>query len=142
MNTYRHTFTAVCPADNETILYQLEIRSLLMIHVEHIKTATVLIKKGCHEQIADRLAESLGGDQTIIATHQGIEIETVRLSRLHTMARQSAAPARTAPGFLPAGMPWCRFHARTTWASLLMSASRSSSTMGVFSLEERRQAGC
>lgn len=50
-----------------------------MIHVEHIKAATALIKKGWHEQIADRLSESLGGEQTIIATHQGVEIETVRL---------------------------------------------------------------
>lgn len=80
MNTYRHTFAAVCPSDGETIVYRLELKSLSMIHVEHIKAATALIKKGWHEQIADRLVESLGGDQTIIATHQGVEIETVRLS--------------------------------------------------------------
>jgi hypothetical protein len=80
MNIYRHTFAAVCPADGETIIYQLELRSTSMIHVEHIKTATALIKHGWHEQIADSLAETLGGDQTIIATHQGVEIETVRLS--------------------------------------------------------------
>lgn len=80
MNTYRHTFTAVCPSDGETIVYRLELKSLSIIHVEHIRAATALIKKGWHEQIADRLAESLGGDQTIIATHQGVEIETVRLS--------------------------------------------------------------
>jgi hypothetical protein len=80
MNTYRHTFAAVCPSDGETIVYCLELKSLSMIHVEHIRAATALIKKGWHEQIADRLSESLGGDQTIIATHQGVEIETVRLS--------------------------------------------------------------
>jgi hypothetical protein len=80
MNIYRHTFAAVCPADGEMIVYRLEIKSSAMIHVEHIKAATALIKKGWHEQIADQLAESLGGDQTIIATHQGVEIETVRLS--------------------------------------------------------------
>ena len=80
MNTYRHTFAAVCPSDGETIVYRLELKSLSMIQVEHIRSATALIKKGWHEQIADRLAESLGGDQTIIATHQGVEIETVRLS--------------------------------------------------------------
>lgn len=80
LNIYRHTFAAVCPADSETIIYRLEIRSLAMIHVEHIKTATALIKKGWHEQIADRLSESLGGDQVITAVHQGVEIETVRLS--------------------------------------------------------------
>ena len=80
MNTYRHTFAAVCPSDGETIVYRLELKSLSMIHVEHIRAATALIKKGWHEQIADSLAETLGGDQTIIATHQGVEIETVRLS--------------------------------------------------------------
>ncbi len=80
MNTYRHTFAAVCPSDGETIVYRLELKSLSMIHVEHIRAATALIKQGWHEQIADHLAESLGGDQTIIATHQGVEIETVRLS--------------------------------------------------------------
>lgn len=80
MNTYRHTFAAICPADGEMIIYQLEIKSSAMIHVEHIKAATALIKKGWHEQIADHLSDTLGGDQTIIATHQGVEIETVRLS--------------------------------------------------------------
>ena len=80
MNTYRHTFAAECPSDGETIVYRLELKSLSMIHVEHIRAATALIKTGWHEQIADRLAESLGGDQTIIATHQGVEIETVRLT--------------------------------------------------------------
>ncbi|MFI8645851.1 hypothetical protein ACIGJK_13800 [Pseudomonas iridis] len=80
MNIYRHTFAAICPADGETIIYQFELRSPSMIHVEHIKTATALIKQGWHEQIADSLSGTLGGDQTIIAMHQGIEIETLRLS--------------------------------------------------------------
>ncbi|MDI3356655.1 hypothetical protein MO767_20225 [Pseudomonas sp. UYIF39] len=80
VNIYRHTFAAVCPSDGELIIYRLEVRSSVMIRVEHIKTATALIKKGWHEQIADCLAETFGGDQTITATHLGVEIETVRLS--------------------------------------------------------------
>jgi hypothetical protein len=80
VNIYRHTFAAVCPSDGELIIYQLEVRSPLMIRVERIKEETAVIKKGWHEQIADRLAEALGGDQKIIAKHQGVEIETVRLS--------------------------------------------------------------
>ncbi|MBI6620382.1 hypothetical protein YA0783_18910 [Pseudomonas corrugata] len=80
MNIYRHTFAAICPSDGDTILYRLELRSTAMIHVEHIKAATALIKQGWHEQIADHLSETLGGYQTITATHQGVEIETVRLS--------------------------------------------------------------
>jgi hypothetical protein len=79
VNIYRHTFAAVCPSDGELIIYRLEIRSQRMIRVEHIKSATI-IKQGWHEQIADQLAEEFGGDQTITATHQGVEIETVRLS--------------------------------------------------------------
>ncbi|WP_122672577.1 hypothetical protein [Pseudomonas viridiflava] len=79
-NTYRHTFKAVCPSDGETIIYRLEIRSSAVIMVEHIKTATALIKSGYHERIADDFSERFGGDQTMIATHQGVEIETVRLS--------------------------------------------------------------
>lgn len=79
-NTYRHMFTAACPSDGEVIVYSLEIRSQSMIRVEHIKTATALIKQGWHEQIADQLAERFGGDQVIKAVHQGVEIETVRLS--------------------------------------------------------------
>lgn len=79
-NTYRHTFAATCPSDGEVIFYSLEIRSQSMIRVEHIKTATALIKQGWHEQIADHLAERFGGDQVIKAVHQGVEIETVRLS--------------------------------------------------------------
>lgn len=79
-NTYRHTFTAICPGDGEVIVYSLEIRSQSMILVEHIRTATALIKQGWHEQIADQLAERFGGDQLIKAVHQGVEIETVMLS--------------------------------------------------------------
>ncbi|MBD8790929.1 hypothetical protein IFR09_11120 [Pseudomonas syringae] len=80
MNIYRHTFTATCPSDGDTIIYSLEIRSQAVIMVEHIKTATALIKSGYHESIADDLSERFGGYQTMIATHQGVEIETVRLS--------------------------------------------------------------
>lgn len=79
-NTYRHTFTAACPGDGEVIVYRLEICSQAMIRVEDIKTATALIKQGWHEQIADHLAERFSGDQVIKAVHQGVEIETVRLS--------------------------------------------------------------
>ncbi|MCC3679194.1 hypothetical protein LLE81_00085 [Staphylococcus epidermidis] len=79
MNIYRHTFVAKCPADGEQIIYQLEIRSPTMIRVEHIRTATALIKSGYHELIADELAERLGGEQRIKAVHQGVEVETLRV---------------------------------------------------------------
>lgn len=78
MNTYRHTFVAGCPSDADLIVYQLEIRSPAMIRVEHIRAATAQFKTGYHEDIADQLAAMLGGEQRITATHQGVEIETVR----------------------------------------------------------------
>lgn len=79
-NTYRHTFTAICPGDGEVIVYNLEIRSQSMIRVEQIKTATAHIKQGFHEEIADQLHELFGGNQLIKAIHQGVELETERLS--------------------------------------------------------------
>lgn len=77
-NTYRHTFIAVCPADGESIVYQLEICTQDMIRVEHIRTATALIKRGFHEQIADDLFQRFGGRQVITAVHQGVSLESVR----------------------------------------------------------------
>lgn len=79
MNTYRHTFVAECPADGEQIIYRLEIRSPTMIRVEHIRTATALIKRGFQEEIADRLQDQLGGQQRIVGVHQGVEVETLRM---------------------------------------------------------------
>lgn len=79
-NTYRHTFTATWPSDGEVIVYTLEICSQAMTRVEHIKKATALIKQGWHEQIADQLGKRFGGHQVIKVVHQGVEIETVRLS--------------------------------------------------------------
>jgi hypothetical protein len=79
-NIYRHTFAAACPSDGELIIYRLEIKAKKLIMVEHIRTATALIKKGYHEQIADQLHERFGGEHRLEATHQGIEILTIRSS--------------------------------------------------------------
>lgn len=79
MNIYRHTFAATCPNDGDLIVYRLEIRSLCMIWVEHIKAATAIIKSGIQEQIADQLHDRFGGDLTLIGNHQGVEIESIRL---------------------------------------------------------------
>jgi hypothetical protein len=78
MNIYRHTFAATCPNDGELIIYRLEIKTNEMIFVEHLKAETALIKTGIQERIADRLQQRFGGEQTMVATHQGIEIETQR----------------------------------------------------------------
>lgn len=60
------------------IIYKLEIKTVGMIFVEHIKTATTLIKSGYHEAIADELHRRFGGHHRMTATHQGVEVETIR----------------------------------------------------------------
>lgn len=79
LNIYRHWFVAQCPNDGEMIYYKLEIKTPEVIMVEHIKTATALFKKGHQEQIADALHEQFAGELRMWGTHQGVEIETVRL---------------------------------------------------------------
>lgn len=78
-NIYKHWFVAICPNDGEHIYYRLQIRTPKTILVEHIRTATALIKKGFQEQIADQLFDQFGGDLRLFGTHQGVEIESVRL---------------------------------------------------------------
>jgi hypothetical protein len=78
MNIYRRTFVAACPNNGQSIIYQLEIRSARMIQVEHIVTATSLIKRGYHEQIANDLHAQFGGKQVLCAHHHGVDIETIR----------------------------------------------------------------
>lgn len=78
-NIYKHWFVAQCPNDGDQIYYKLQIRTTKTIFVEHIKAATALIKAGIQEQIADGLFDQFGGELRIWGTHQGVEIETVRL---------------------------------------------------------------
>jgi hypothetical protein len=81
MNIYTRQFVAMCPNNNESIIYNLRIETLdRMIHVEHIVTATALIKQGYHEQIADELHRRFGGRQVLRAHHHGVDIETIRES--------------------------------------------------------------
>jgi hypothetical protein len=76
VNIYRFSFFAKCPNDDASIEYYAEIRSERMIMVERINAS--LPDAGFHEEIANRLVMELGGEQTITAVHQGVEITTVR----------------------------------------------------------------
>lgn len=79
MNIYRRQFVATCPNNGEAIIYSLTIEAGdRMIQVEHICTATALIKQGFHEQIADELHRRFGGRQVLRAHHHGVDIETIR----------------------------------------------------------------
>lgn len=79
MNIYTRQFVAECPNNGQSIVYSLRIEtSGRMIQVEHIVTATSLIKRGYHEQIADELHRRFGGRQALRAHHHGVDIETLR----------------------------------------------------------------
>jgi len=83
MNIYRVKFYARCPQDGCSIQYALTIHTGRVILAEDIITATEEIAEGMHEAIADRLVDALGGNQVLMATHQGVEIETIRPSIAH-----------------------------------------------------------
>lgn len=59
------------------IVYQLTIKSDATIMAEDILEATSGIS-GFQEDIANRLAQWFGGEQTIVAVHSGVEVETLR----------------------------------------------------------------
>ena len=76
MNTYHYQFNCVCPTDGTTVTYDLVIVSPGKILAEKIRD--ICDGRPSHqEDLADTLA-GLGGQQTIRATHQGVEIVTVR----------------------------------------------------------------
>ena len=79
LNIYRHSFSAICPNDGEVIAYKLEIKTAETIMVERIKAFTAGLGPVHQEQFADALPDEFGGEQRIVAYHQAVEIETVRL---------------------------------------------------------------
>lgn len=76
MNIYRYVFASVCPNDGDQIIYGLEIRSAERIMVESIKEACAEWTQGLQEDIAADLHTRLGGQLTLRAQHQGVEIVT------------------------------------------------------------------
>lgn len=81
MNVYRHSFTAKCPNNGQTILYRLTIEAEHVLMVEDIMTAVrraAIVPKPYHENMADVLHAHLGGRHRMIAFHHGVHIETIR----------------------------------------------------------------
>jgi len=78
MNKYSTKFIALCPINNKQITYQLEIKHIEKILVEDILETIGDFASGFHESIADKLFEKFGGEQTLIANHHGVVIETER----------------------------------------------------------------
>jgi hypothetical protein len=78
MNKYKTKFTSVCPVNHKKITYELEIRHTDKILVEDILETISKLLIGYHENIADELFKKFGGEQTLIANHHGVFIETER----------------------------------------------------------------
>ena len=80
-NTYRITFTARCPNNDQVISYCLEIEADHVIMAEdivaHANAAKELFRP-YHENMADYLFTELGGRQVMKAFHHGVWIETKR----------------------------------------------------------------
>jgi len=78
MNTYITHFFCRCPINGVRIEYTLSIRTNSVIPVEEILGAVEKHTNGLHETIADEMSETFGGEQTLIANHHGVTIETER----------------------------------------------------------------
>lgn len=79
MNRYRTKFTAKCPVNGKVVRYELLIETGECVMVEDIlQQVAALPKFGFHEDLANRLAAVLPGQQTLRAHHHGVDIETVR----------------------------------------------------------------
>ena len=78
MNIYKIKFSARCPVDKAAIEYTLRIESEAKILVEDIRFVVGNVKRGFHEDIADRLIDILGNRQVLTATHQHVRIKTIR----------------------------------------------------------------
>lgn len=78
MNTYRTQFVAACPVNEQQITYSVEITTPATIPVEKLTEALRGFSRGFHEDFADQLIVLFGGEQTIRATHHGVEITTNR----------------------------------------------------------------
>ena len=77
MNLYGHTFSVKCPNDDAEIEYTLLIQHDQMVLVEDIIKACSF-PAAYQEQIADRLHELLPGRISLSATHQGVEVLSIR----------------------------------------------------------------
>lgn len=78
MNTYTAKFWASCPVNSLPIDYTLTIKTGQQIRVEAIQERLDHIREGFHEDIADQLQRTFGGEQVLEAMHHGVHIKTER----------------------------------------------------------------
>jgi hypothetical protein len=78
MNIYTATFCARCPVNGAAIWYTLRIETSGRLLVETLQSQLEHVAPAFHEDIADAMLEKFGGQQTMTATHHGVQIETRR----------------------------------------------------------------
>lgn len=78
MNTYRTEFFATCPTNGVRIKYVLMIKTGEVIPVEQIVAKVESLESGFHEEFADEFSGAFGGQQTLVAEHHSVSIETER----------------------------------------------------------------
>ncbi len=78
MNIYTVEFFANCPNNRARIKYSLEIQTGEVIPVEQIVAKVEGIDEAYHEELADELLTSFGGQQVLQAFHHGVQIKTLR----------------------------------------------------------------
>lgn len=76
VNIYRYRFAAECPKNGTLTVYDLTIKTGVTILAEDIIAACGA--KGLQEEIANRLSDRFGGEQTLVGTHSGVIVETIR----------------------------------------------------------------
>lgn len=76
MNIYRYQFAAECPKNGNITVYDLTIKTGVTILAEDIVAACKIT--GLQEHIAGVLSDRFGGEQTLIGTHSGVTVETLR----------------------------------------------------------------
>ena len=81
MNIYGYTFYVRCPNNPEVAVeYTLMIEHYQMIMAELIKETCEKIAENAlfQETVADTLAELIPGRHSLSATHDGVEVVTIR----------------------------------------------------------------
>lgn len=78
MNVYTHRFSAVCPANAQSISYTFKLTTEWLVKVEEIQKTFPDNLTKFHEELADQLYAKFGGEQVLEAWHHGTHIRTQR----------------------------------------------------------------
>jgi hypothetical protein len=78
MNIYETTFFSSCPINHAQIRYELTIKTKDLIMVEDLLEEVRSLNDMLHEDIAEYLLDTFGGEQRLHAIHHGVVITTER----------------------------------------------------------------